>query len=890
MNVQMSSRRRVAFLLVAAIIVLFIFYLVRTGGFFSPSTISSDSSRPEEIPKSAASGKTFANKVVRQFPSAQLKFKNFAIPVSNSERPIKRTCERWAVVTTIFDPSEAIDRQSKLVGWCMVIVGDKKSPADYETGWTSGEGNSDVVYLNPHAQEALRNPFVDALPWNHFSRKNVGYLYAVTHGAKVIWDFDDDNLFKFWVPGAAPANSPSIDATLAAFETASVTTLHPDHHTFPTYNPYPSLGAPSMPSWPRGLPLNHVKKPESYNATLVPRTIDSKAIAVLQSLADLQPDVDAIYRLIMPIPFNFKRSTETKPVIVPEGVMTPYNAQATLHFKPGFWALLLPITVHGRVSDIWRSYFAQRLFWDVGLRLGFAARPLVMQDRNSHNILGDLNAEEDLYQKSEFLVKFLISWKSSAPTLVERIEQLWVALYERQYIELRDVQIVQLWLRSLVDSGYSFPSPIPNQFVPPKSSDDVVKHIDDKKSCVGSRSLTFWTSDIHDGTLMDMTSVLSGMGQKVIVASAKGGSAPYPKVFELPGVSVNTHLSDPLVHSLAAPNAKLTESLVGSNFKFYQGNPKVVSTDAFVCGFPASTCELWMPFNKSLVFAPAHRYNLGRCTKAEWERLNEHIRVLASGTDPKHTIAAQNKYDLEYMKHYTGVSPVPLFSYSGLYMGANGYSYTPGGKEVLVFNFWQDSLSQVSSRFVLKSASKPDSHLVLDNAATHPAVVFFPNSVSSYQFVELYSLSIPLFVPSMRMLLTKRPVSVDRTLAGDAYCQNGALDSVMGAHPDSNHPYSPSVEGGVDAEAEAYWLQFSDVFQFPHVVYFEDFADLGKKLEQTDLVNIHKLMVKENAKRKELLLQNWCKVMETIEKNRKVPKDYLTALKALYGVTQLQAE
>eukprot|EP00731_Ephydatia_muelleri_P038637 Em0839g4a len=204
MNVQMSSRRRVAFLLVAAIIVLFIFYLVRTGGFFSPSTISSDSSRPEEIPKSAASGKTFANKVVRQFPSAQLKFKNFAIPVSNSERPIKRTCERWAVVTTIFDPSEAIDRQSKLVGWCMVIVGDKKSPADYETGWTSGEGNSDVVYLNPHAQEALRNPFVDALPWNHFSRKNVGYLYAVTHGAKVIWDFDDDNLFKFWVPGAAP--------------------------------------------------------------------------------------------------------------------------------------------------------------------------------------------------------------------------------------------------------------------------------------------------------------------------------------------------------------------------------------------------------------------------------------------------------------------------------------------------------------------------------------------------------------------------------------------------------------------------------------------------------------------------------------------------------------
>ena len=886
----MSSRRRVALLLVAAFFVLLMLYLLRAGAFFSPSTTSSDSSRPEEIPKSAASGKTFANKVVRQFPPAQLKFKNFALPVSKkSERP-RRTCERWAVVTTIFDPSEAIERQSKLVGWCMVIVGDKKSPADYETGWISGEGNAEVVYLNPQAQEALRNPFVNALPWNHFSRKNVGYLYAVTHGANVIWDFDDDNLFKFWVPGSAPANSPSIDATLAAFEAASIATLHPDHHTFPTYNPYPSLGAPSMPSWPRGLPLNHVKKPESHNATLVPRTMDSTSIAVLQSLADLQPDVDAIYRLIMPIPFNFKRSTETKPVVIPVGVMTPYNAQATLHFRPGFWALLLPITVHGRVSDIWRSYFAQRLFWDVGLHLGFAARPLVMQDRNSHNILGDLNAEEDLYQKSEFLVKFLTSWKSGAPTLVERIEQLWVALYERQYIELRDVQIVQLWLQSLIDSGYPFPSPVSNLFDPPKTREEDSKHVEDKKPCMVSRSLTFWTSDIHDGSRMDTTSVLSGMGQKVIVASAKGGSAPYPKALELSGVSVNTQLSDPLVHSLATPNAKLTESLVVSNFKFYQDNSKVVSTDAFVCGFPAATCELWMPFNRSLVFAPAHRYNLGRCTKAEWERLNEHIRVLASGTDPKHAIAAQSKYDLEYLKHYTGVSPVPLFSYAGMYMRDNGFSYSPEGKEVLVFNFWHDSLSKASARFVLKSASKSDSHLVLDNAANHPAVVFFPNSVSSYLFVELYSLSVPLFVPSMKMLLTERPVVMERTLAGDTYCRNGALDSVMGAHPASNHPYSPNVEGDTDQEAEAYWLQFSDVFQFPHVAYFKNFDDLGKKLEQANFVKIHKLMVKENVKRKEELTQNWCKVAETVEKNRKVPKDYTVALKALYGVTQLQAE
>jgi hypothetical protein len=32
---------------------------------------------------------------------------------------------------------------------------------------------------------AAQFPVVKALPWNHFGRKNVGYLYAILHGARV---------------------------------------------------------------------------------------------------------------------------------------------------------------------------------------------------------------------------------------------------------------------------------------------------------------------------------------------------------------------------------------------------------------------------------------------------------------------------------------------------------------------------------------------------------------------------------------------------------------------------------------------------------------------------------------------------------------------------------
>ena len=41
--------------------------------------------------------------------------------------------------------------------------------------------------------------------------KNIGYLYAIANGAKVIWDFDDDNLLKFWMKGASPDESLEID-------------------------------------------------------------------------------------------------------------------------------------------------------------------------------------------------------------------------------------------------------------------------------------------------------------------------------------------------------------------------------------------------------------------------------------------------------------------------------------------------------------------------------------------------------------------------------------------------------------------------------------------------------------------------------------------------------
>ncbi|EWM25625.1 hypothetical protein Naga_101587g1 [Nannochloropsis gaditana] len=74
--------------------------------------------------------------------------------------------------------------------WCVVVVGDKKSPPTYDIP------SDNLVFLSPEEQEALPYHIIPLLRWNHFGRKNIGFLYAMHHGAEMIYDTDDDNILK----------------------------------------------------------------------------------------------------------------------------------------------------------------------------------------------------------------------------------------------------------------------------------------------------------------------------------------------------------------------------------------------------------------------------------------------------------------------------------------------------------------------------------------------------------------------------------------------------------------------------------------------------------------------------------------------------------------------
>ena len=141
----------------------------------------------------SATGKLFKGTVVSKFDGPRL-FETSGKVTGGKQKwkaSMKRPCDKWAVVTTINDPTEAIFRiVDYMPSWCLAVVGDENGPADYPM-----KASDRVVYLDPAMQRELEegNDFVQSIPWRHFTRKNVGYFFAIKEGAKIVFDFDDDN-------------------------------------------------------------------------------------------------------------------------------------------------------------------------------------------------------------------------------------------------------------------------------------------------------------------------------------------------------------------------------------------------------------------------------------------------------------------------------------------------------------------------------------------------------------------------------------------------------------------------------------------------------------------------------------------------------------------------
>ena len=304
-------------------------------------------------------------------------------------------------------------------GYRFYVVGDTKSPDDF-----SLDG---CTYAGVEAQIALGYEIARLCPTRSYARKNIGYLMAIAGGADIIVETDDDNMPSddFYVPLPIEGTLPQLTGT----GWVNVYRYYDDRLI-----------------WPRGLPLDAINDP------LPPLDRETSVrMPIQQGLADENPDVDAIYRLALPLPFYFQKRLR---IALGKNAWCPFNSQNTIFYREAFPLLYLPAHCSFRMTDIWRSFVAQRIAWENGWSILFR-EATVVQDRNDHNLMKDFADEVVGYEGNRAIGERLeaLELQPGIAAIGQNMRLCYAALIEDGHVGEAERPLLDAWLADIAKAG-----------------------------------------------------------------------------------------------------------------------------------------------------------------------------------------------------------------------------------------------------------------------------------------------------------------------------------------------------------------------------------------------------------------------------------------------------
>lgn len=306
---------------------------------------------------------------------------------------------------------------AKRHGQEFIVIGDSKSPREFALGGAD-------FYSLDH-QRSLPLSFARLCPERHYARKNIGYLLAWQNGADVIRETDDDNFPRdgFWQDSDRQFSGSVVES--AGWVNA--------YRYFTDGN-----------IWPRGLPLDEI----ASAPTPAPANADCP---IQQGLADENPDVDAIFRLVLTLPFSFENRAS---VALGRGAWCPFNSQNTTWFRDAAVLMYLPSYCSFRMTDIWRSFVTQRIAWENGWSILFHGAT-VYQDRNEHNLMRDFADEVSGYLNNKAIATELdkLKLRGGPAHIGEDLRTCYQALIKMGLIDSAELALIDAWLADLASSS-----------------------------------------------------------------------------------------------------------------------------------------------------------------------------------------------------------------------------------------------------------------------------------------------------------------------------------------------------------------------------------------------------------------------------------------------------
>jgi hypothetical protein len=324
------------------------------------------------------------------------------------------------VVTSISPPNAALQELAagaRRSGYEFIVIGDRASPEDFQL--------DGCEFYSIARQEECPFSFARLCPTRHYARKNIGYLLAIRAGASLIIETDDDNIPQrgFW----------------------SARELHPQvpHLSENGWtNVYRYFTEATI--WPRGLPLDAIHDGVPPFEAL---SHEECECPIQQGLCDGDPDVDAIYRITLPLPQTFRSDRR---IALGRGSWCPFNSQNTAWWPQAYPLLYLPAFCSFRMTDIWRSLIAQRIAWTNGWSILFH-EPNVIQERNQHSLMRDFTDELPGYLNNRAIAAALdeLDLEPGAEHIAANLRKCYQLLIARSWLGAGEMELLHAWLDDL---------------------------------------------------------------------------------------------------------------------------------------------------------------------------------------------------------------------------------------------------------------------------------------------------------------------------------------------------------------------------------------------------------------------------------------------------------
>ena len=192
--------------------------------------------------------------------------------------------------------------------------------------------------------------------------------------------------------------------------------------------------------WPRGFPLNHVNKGKELFGAKEP-----VVSSIQQGLADGEPDVDAIYRMVFSHKNEFKYE---RSIYLEKNTWCPFNSQSTWWFPDAYPLMYLPVTATFRMTDIWRSFIAQRCLWELGQGVTFHSPSEVYQERNEHDLMDDFEKEVPGYLNNEGICETLqgLTLKPGKENVCDNLFDCYYALALKSLFPRGEMDSLEKWI------------------------------------------------------------------------------------------------------------------------------------------------------------------------------------------------------------------------------------------------------------------------------------------------------------------------------------------------------------------------------------------------------------------------------------------------------------